>query len=155
MYLILIFRYINKLSELHVSVDNHIDTLAWDDEHNWAEKEELYRKIIKYFDIGKCWEKGVPLLKELAEFYETKMFDYVQLSKTLREEAKFFDNIMKTQRKNSEFFRIGYYGQAFPPFVRVIWKKKLKFEILNFSGNMFLHVLCQRDSENRKQKVGC
>ena len=61
------------------------------------------------------------MLKELAEYYEKKKFNYNKLSETLIKEAKFFENIMKSQRKNAEFFRIGYYGYGFPSFVRVFF----------------------------------
>ena len=42
-------------------------------------KERLYLSIIDLFDKGKCWEEGIPLIKELAAFYE-KSFDYAKLS---------------------------------------------------------------------------
>jgi hypothetical protein len=57
------FRYINKLSEMHVNVDNyieaaytlllHADTLSWENTHEWDKKESEYQKIIQYFDSGK------------------------------------------------------------------------------------------------------
>lgn len=43
-------------------------------------KERLYLRIIEYFDKGKCWEEGIPLIKELATFYEKSSFDYAKLS---------------------------------------------------------------------------
>lgn len=46
----------------------------------WQVKEKLYLDIIEYFDKGKCWEEGLPLIKELAEFYEKQLFDYRKLS---------------------------------------------------------------------------
>ncbi|XP_063705914.1 dedicator of cytokinesis protein 3 isoform X2 [Culicoides brevitarsis] len=132
-------RYIYKLHDLHVSAENFIeagytlklyaDMLNWDKEMlafapNGKEteqsecKEKLYHQIIDYFDKGKCWEKGVPLLKELSFFYETRRFDYVELSKTLNKEALFFQNILHQVRSASEYFRVGFYGQGFPSFVR-------------------------------------
>lgn len=75
-------------------------------------------QIIDYFDKGKCWEKGVPLCKELAFLYETRRFDYVELSKILNKEALFFQNILHQIRSASEYFRVGFYGYGFPLFVR-------------------------------------
>lgn len=46
-------------------------------------KERLYLSIIEYFDKGKCWEEGIPLIKELATFYEKSSFDYAKLSSIL------------------------------------------------------------------------
>lgn len=76
-------------------------------------------QIISYFDKGKCWEKGIPLCKELAMFYERKRFDYNRLSDVLIQEAKFFQNILTQLRPEPEYFRVGYYGTGFPSFVRV------------------------------------
>lgn len=75
--------------------------------------------IFSYFDKGKCWEKGVPLCKELANFYETKLYDYNKLSDVLTTEAKFFQNILTQIRPEPEYFRVGFFGKGFPLFVRV------------------------------------
>lgn len=106
----------------------------------WQRKENLYQEvsvlasadsatffshffrspqILKNFDKGKCWEKGIPLCKELAIFYETKRFDYNCLSHILILEAKFFQNILTQIRLEPEYFRVGFYGMGFPLFVRV------------------------------------
>lgn len=74
---------------------------------------------MKNFDKGKCWEKGIPLCKELAEFYETKRFDFDALSEILILQAKFFQNILTQIRPEPEYFRVGFYGLGFPLFVRV------------------------------------
>lgn len=76
-------------------------------------------QILKNFDKGKCWEKGIPLCKELAEFYETKRFDFDALSEILILQAKFFQNILTQIRPEPEYFRVGFYGLEFPLFVRV------------------------------------
>ncbi|KAL1512882.1 hypothetical protein ABEB36_002392 [Hypothenemus hampei] len=132
-------RYIYKLHDLHLSAENYTeaaftmklyaDQLSWSNNHlvsdpnypNHTEcqvKELLYRQIINYFDKGKCWEKGIPLLKELANLYETIFFDYKQLSDILKCQAKFYDNILTQLRPEPEYFRVGFYGQSFPLFVR-------------------------------------
>lgn len=79
---------------------------------------QLYMKSIAYFDRGKCWEKGIPLCKELAEFYETRLYDYSKLSHILRMQASFYDHILTQLRPEPEYFRVGFYGQGFPLFLR-------------------------------------
>jgi len=126
---------------LHFNAENYIeagftlklyaDMLSWDNDtltflpHDnngqpeWKRKEKLYQQIISYFDKGKCWEKGVPLSKELANFYETKLYDYNKLSDILITEAKFFQNVLTQIRPEPEYFRVGFFGKGFPLFVRV------------------------------------
>ncbi|KDR16623.1 Dedicator of cytokinesis protein 3, partial [Zootermopsis nevadensis] len=127
------------LHDLHLPAENYTeagftmklyaDQLSWtartlvSDPHypgqqEWQRKEQLYHQIIKYFDSGKCWEKGIPLCKELAELYERRLFDYAKLSQILRTQAKFFDNILTQLRPEPEYFRVGFYGLSFPLFVR-------------------------------------
>lgn len=79
-------------------------------------------QILKNFDKGKCWEKGIPLCKELADFYETKRFDYNRLSDILTLQAQFTQKILIEIRPDPEYFRVGFYGMDFPLFVRVSWK---------------------------------
>ncbi|KAJ8981636.1 hypothetical protein NQ317_000864 [Molorchus minor] len=131
-------RYIHKLHDLHLSAENYTeaaftlklytDQLTWSNNlvldpnypnHSECQvKEILYRQIINYFDKGKCWEKGIPLLKELASLYETIFFDYKLLSDILKCQATFYDNILTQLRPEPEYFRVGFYGLSFPLFVR-------------------------------------
>ncbi|XP_053971096.1 dedicator of cytokinesis protein 3 isoform X2 [Hylaeus volcanicus] len=132
-------RYIYKLHDLHLAAENYTeagftmklyaDQLGWssatlppDHSHpqqpEWQRKELLYHKIIHYLDRGKCWEKGIPLCKELAVLYETKLYDYAKLSHVLKLQAKFLDNILTQLRPEPEYFRVGFYGLSFPLFVR-------------------------------------
>ncbi|XP_066601007.1 dedicator of cytokinesis protein 3 isoform X2 [Prorops nasuta] len=132
-------RYIYKLHDLHLAAENYTeagftmklyaDQLGWgsnilppDHTHpqqpEWQRKELLYLKIIHYLDRGKCWEKGIPLCKELAILYETKLYDYAKLSHVLKLQAKFLDNILTQLRPEPEYFRVGFYGLSFPLFVR-------------------------------------
>lgn len=134
-------RYIYKLHDLHFPAENfteagftlklYADQLSWNNtplagdpdcpNQNVSEctrKQQLYYQIINYFDKGKCWEKGIPLCKELAELYEKKLFDYAKLSNILKTQAKFFDNILTQLRPEPEYFRVGFYGRSFPMFVR-------------------------------------
>lgn len=74
---------------------------------------------LSFHHILQCWEKGIPLCKELAELYERRLFDYAKLSQILQTQAKFFDNILTQLRPEPEYFRVGFYGLSFPLFVRV------------------------------------
>lgn len=104
-----------------LSWDRETLTFSPHDPHGqpeWQRKELLYHEIIRYFDKGKCWEKGIPLCKELAILYETRRFDYNSLSEILTMEAKFFQNILTQLRPEPEYFRVGFFGTGFPLFVR-------------------------------------
>ncbi|XP_064489712.1 dedicator of cytokinesis protein 3-like isoform X2 [Ornithodoros turicata] len=153
-------RYIYKLCDLHLPAENyteaaftlklHSDLLSWSDnmlradEHyreqpEWQRREALYSRIIDYFDKGKCWEKGIPLCKELAELYEKKVFNYEKLSSILKTQAQFFDNILNQLRPEPEYFRVGFYGIGFPLFLRnkVFVYRGLEYEkIIAFTQRM-------------------
>ena len=85
-------------------------------------------KIIDYFEKDKQWEFAIPLCKELANLYEKKVFDYAKLSGILRKEANLFEKVISSNedglRFEPEYFRVGFYGQGFPLFLRV--SKKVK-----------------------------
>jgi hypothetical protein len=59
----------------------------------------------------------------LAELYEKKVFDYSKLSGILRKQASLFEKVISSNedglRFDSEYFRVGFYGQGFPLFLRV------------------------------------
>uniref|UniRef100_A0A8B9EFC4 Dedicator of cytokinesis protein 2 n=1 Tax=Anser cygnoides TaxID=8845 RepID=A0A8B9EFC4_ANSCY len=137
-------RYLYKLKDLHISYENytegaytlllHARLLKWSDEANTAPmqglhspslhtqrqlKEALYNQIINYFDQGKMWEEAIHICKELAEQYESEIFDYEMLSEILQREAKFYEKILKVLRPSPDYFAVGYYGQGFPTFLRV------------------------------------
>ncbi|NXQ31423.1 DOCK2 protein, partial [Alaudala cheleensis] len=101
-------RYLYKLKDLHISYENytegaytlllHARLLTWSEESNAAPvpgphglhlhtqrqlKEALYNQIIEYFDQGKMWEEAIHICKELAEQYESHLFDYEMLSDIL------------------------------------------------------------------------
>ncbi|NXW07367.1 DOCK2 protein, partial [Fregetta grallaria] len=136
-------RYLYKLKDLHISYENytegaytlllHAQLLKWSDEANTAPmqglhslslhtqrqlKEALYNQIIDYFDQGKMWEEAIHICKELAEQYESEVFDYEMLSDILQREAKFYEKILKVLRPSPDYFAVGYYGQGFPTFLR-------------------------------------
>ncbi|KAE8611915.1 hypothetical protein XENTR_v10012636 [Xenopus tropicalis] len=131
-------RYIHKLCDLHLQAESYTEAaftlllywelLQWEErplreflhypaQSEWQRKEGLSRKIIHYFNKGKCWEFGIPLCRELAAQYE-KLYDYQSLSWILKMEASYYDHIMDQQRLEPEFFRVGFYGKKFPFFLR-------------------------------------
>uniref|UniRef100_A0A8C4SZG3 Dedicator of cytokinesis 3 n=1 Tax=Erpetoichthys calabaricus TaxID=27687 RepID=A0A8C4SZG3_ERPCA len=131
-------RYIHKLCDMHLQAENYTEAaftlllywelLNWEDrplreflhypaQSEWQRKEGLCRKVIHYFNKGKCWEYGIPLCRELACQYEA-LYDYQSLSWIRKMEAAYYDNIMEQQRLEPEFFRVGFYGRKFPFFLR-------------------------------------
>nr|XP_033781897.1 dedicator of cytokinesis protein 3 isoform X1 [Geotrypetes seraphini] len=131
-------RYIHKLCDMHMQAENYTEAaftlllywelLQWEDrplrdflhypaQTEWQRKETLCRKIIHYFNKGKCWEFGIPLCRDLAYQYEN-LYDYQSLSWIRKMEATYYDNIMEQQRLEPEFFRVGFYGKKFPFFLR-------------------------------------
>ncbi|XP_069872785.1 dedicator of cytokinesis protein 5 isoform X1 [Dipodomys merriami] len=136
-------RYLYKLRDLHRDCENyteaactlllHAELLQWSDKPcmpyllqrdtyyvgtQQELKEKLYQEIISYFDKGKMWEKAIKLSKELAETYESKVFDYEGLGSLLKKRASFYENIIKAMRPQPEYFAVGYYGLGFPAFLR-------------------------------------
>ena len=98
----------------------------YDLERNGVRKSKLFKlylKIIDYFDKDKQWEHAIPLCKELSELYEKKVFDYAKLSGILRKQAGLFEKVISSNeeglRFDPEYFRVGFYGQGFPLFLRV------------------------------------
>ncbi|XP_034725347.1 dedicator of cytokinesis protein 3-like [Etheostoma cragini] len=131
-------RYIHKLCDMHLQAENYTEAaftlllywelLHWDQrplkdflhypaQTEWHRKEGLCRKVIHYFNKGKCWEFGIPLCRDLAFQYES-LYDYQSLSWIRKMEAAYYDNIMEQQRLEPEFFRVGFYGRKFPFFLR-------------------------------------
>ncbi|ESO85959.1 hypothetical protein LOTGIDRAFT_176045 [Lottia gigantea] len=135
-------RYITKLYELHVGAKNYVEAgltlqlyaqqiLDWKydvfpadskypSQEEWERKETLYLEIIDCFDKGQAWEYGIPLCKELAVLYETRLFNYKKLSDILQKQAQFFTNILEgiAKIRDPSYYRVAYYGKSFPPFVR-------------------------------------
>uniref|UniRef100_A0A665WM75 Dedicator of cytokinesis 1 n=1 Tax=Echeneis naucrates TaxID=173247 RepID=A0A665WM75_ECHNA len=134
-------RYLYKLCDLHKECDNYTEAaytlllhakllkhepsnthLTQRDGYQATTqgqlKDQLYQQIINYFDKGKMWEEAIILGKELAEQYENEMFDFEQLSASLRKQAQFYENIVKVIRPKPDYFAVGYYGMGFPSFLR-------------------------------------
>uniref|UniRef100_A0A7N6F7I4 Dedicator of cytokinesis 1 n=1 Tax=Anabas testudineus TaxID=64144 RepID=A0A7N6F7I4_ANATE len=95
--------YLYKLCDLHKECDNYTEA---------AYTLLLHAKLLK------MWEEAIILGKELAEQYENEMFDFEQLSASLRKQAQFYENIVKVIRPKPDYFAVGYYGMGFPTFLR-------------------------------------
>uniref|UniRef100_A0A8C7PXN9 Dedicator of cytokinesis 2 n=1 Tax=Oncorhynchus mykiss TaxID=8022 RepID=A0A8C7PXN9_ONCMY len=133
-------RYLYKLRDLHMAVENYTEAaytlllhsrlLKWSEDQcspqfevrscqtQRQQKESLYETIIGYFDKGKMWEEAITLCKELADQYEMEVFEYELLSQSLKQQARFYENIMTILRPKPDYFAVGYYGQGYPPFLR-------------------------------------
>ncbi|KOB78102.1 Dedicator of cytokinesis protein 3 [Operophtera brumata] len=107
-------RYVYKLHDLHMASDNFVEAgctllVGVDPEYpetpEWKRKEAIYNQVLQYFDRGKCWEKGLPLLRELATLYEVKLCDYASWAHCLRTHATFLDSVMEQLRPEPEYFR--------------------------------------------------
>ncbi|XP_071162209.1 dedicator of cytokinesis protein 4-like isoform X6 [Mytilus edulis] len=148
-------QYIKKLYDLHNSSRNYVEAgltlqlyvqlLEWKSDEIHSEmgfhpepqcdrKEKLLKEIIECFDKGKLWEYGIPVCKDLASYYESRLM-YRKLSEILQREASFFTKILDGvqvndtgtssqeqpkfyPRQQSAYFRVAYYGMSFPPFVQ-------------------------------------
>ncbi|XP_065184733.1 dedicator of cytokinesis protein 2-like isoform X1 [Sycon ciliatum] len=139
----MVIRYIYKLSSLHLQAQNyseaafslllHTSILKWEDlpvsahgefpsyakaRSEYELKELIFKDIIEYFDKGKLWECAIPLCKELALQCEMITFDYEQLSGIHKTISKLYHDIMHSVRGKAEYYRVGFYGTLFPPFLR-------------------------------------
>ncbi|XP_067931500.1 dedicator of cytokinesis protein 4-like isoform X2 [Watersipora subatra] len=136
-------KYVYKLRDLNSKHGFHTEaaftlllkasTLEWTDQHlvrdmscpaqkEWERKEQYYLDIISYFDKGRCWEHAIPLCKELSAFYENQVYDFVKLQNLLSRQAGLLRKIVPgdaaASRLPSNYYRIAFYGQAFPRFLQ-------------------------------------
>ncbi|XP_026884955.2 dedicator of cytokinesis protein 5 isoform X1 [Electrophorus electricus] len=138
-------RYLYKLRDLHLDCENyteaaytlllHAELLEWSEKlcaphliprgalgapacTQQELKERLFQEIICYLDKGKMWEKAIEMSKQLGKMHENQIFDFMELSHLLKQQAQFYENIMHAMRPQPEYFAVGYYGQSFPSFLR-------------------------------------
>ncbi|XP_063703271.1 dedicator of cytokinesis protein 1 isoform X2 [Culicoides brevitarsis] len=106
-------------------------------------KEQLHHYIIELFDKGRMWETALDVCKELAYQFETETYDYKGLSELHKRMSGFYQKILNEYntkdtkdtketkdpkdakddkpsmiRVGCEYFRVGFYGQGFPEFLR-------------------------------------
>lgn len=136
-------KYVNKLCDLHLEFENyaeagftlrlHSNLLLWNDtplspllasqrlmhcKTHRQLKDELYHKILELFDRGKMWECALDMCKELAKQYEEEVYDYAKLSETHQKMAGLYAKILNEMRHDCEYFRVAFYGNGFPEFLR-------------------------------------
>jgi len=63
--------------------------------------------------------------KELQQYYEAVSFEYEKLGNLLDKVSKFYQSIIKEDRAESEYFRVGFYGLDFPSFLQVQFLQQL------------------------------
>ncbi|XP_060568206.1 dedicator of cytokinesis protein 4-like isoform X4 [Ruditapes philippinarum] len=105
------------------------EEMKYKQERERDRKEMLYTQIVNCFDKGKVWEYALPLCKDLAEYYERNL-DYKKLGDILKQQASFYGKILEGvpgeeqgeqtfyPRQDPSYYRVSYYGQSFPAFVR-------------------------------------
>jgi len=136
----LTLKYVHRLVDLHKEMGHfaeagftlilHADMLEWTnkklkpmkDEGNdrfpaqteRQRKEQVYMKILDYFDTGEQWEHAISYAKELAKDYEDNSFQYDKLSGLYTKISTFYQRIAKGGRTLPQYFKVGYYGLEFP-----------------------------------------
>ncbi|XP_022903729.1 dedicator of cytokinesis protein 1 isoform X3 [Onthophagus taurus] len=178
-------RYVYKLCDLHKECMNfteaaftlqlHTKLLEWStdplspllridrDKYRSAKnhrelKEILYQEMIEYFSKGNMWECALEKCQELVKQYEEETFDYEQLCSLHKQMAEFYSNIMKNyiKRPSPEYFRVGYFGQGFPNFIRnkvFIYRGKDYERISEFSARI-LNIFPNATSFNKLTPPG-
>ncbi|XP_050973094.1 dedicator of cytokinesis protein 5 [Labeo rohita] len=136
-------RYLYKLRDLHLDCENYTEAaytlllhaellewsekpcaphlIPWDGTQGCTQqelKERLFQEIMCNLDKGKMWEKAIEMAKQLVKLHENQMFDFIELSQLLKQQAQYYENIMHAMRPQPEYFAVGYYGQGFPTFLR-------------------------------------
>lgn len=161
----LYLRYLYKLVQLHKECENYIEAahslmlharlLSWSNKaissalrsdsylncltHREL-KEKLYLEIIYYFDKGQLWEDCNRLCKELLYQYEHEFFDYNKLANLHLQMNGFYKNIMESFRPDPEYFRVYFYGDGFPSFIRgksYIFRGKAYENLRDFHKRLF------------------
>lgn len=81
-------------------------------------KEALLQSAVKYFGQGKAFECGIEQCDNLIQWYRHQIFDYPKLRSILEVQASYFGNIVDELRPAREYFRVGFFGQGFPKYLR-------------------------------------
>ncbi|KAG2388429.1 hypothetical protein C9374_000593 [Naegleria lovaniensis] len=139
------FKYIHMLAKIHENNSNFVEagmallkhaeklsfllnantlqnkvlpalSAEYPEEFEFRRKEKLYLQAMKYFDLGKDWERAIKLSRELAPIYESKTFEYKKLSDLMRSQGEWFQKIFEQKRFFASYFFVGYYGKGFEPY---------------------------------------
>lgn len=174
-------RYLNKLYELHLDCDNYTEAaytlelytslLKWSDDslsqllrsdkyplsktHRQL-KEQLYYTIIENYSKGKMWECAITKCQELAEQFQQETYDYERLSELHKNMAVFYEDIIKKERAEPEYFRVGYYGLGFPQFLqnKVFIYRGKEYEHLTEFNTRILNIFPKAELLNKLTPPG-
>ncbi|KAI9824609.1 MAG: hypothetical protein M1832_001699 [Thelocarpon impressellum] len=135
-------RYVHQLAQIQVQSRNsaeaglalrlHAESYEWDptrvvaamvdpdfpEQTAFERKESLYFAMVKHFEDGKSWENALAAYKELADQYESNVFDYAKLARTQRAMAKVHEAVVRGDRQPPRYFRVVYTGLGFPANLR-------------------------------------
>ena len=92
--------------------------LEYPEQSSAARKEALLQEMVKYFGHGKAFECGIEQCDKLVTWYRHRVFDFPKLRSILEVQASYFGSIVSELRAAREYFRVGFYGQGFPPYLR-------------------------------------
>jgi dedicator of cytokinesis protein 3 len=130
-------RYVHQLAKVQIDTRNpveaglalklHADLYDWDtiktvdelsdpvypEQSAFDRKELLYFEMIKHYEEGKSWDNALAAYRELAEQYESNVFDFAKLARTQRAMAKIYEGIAKGERQTPRYFRVVYRGLGF------------------------------------------
>ncbi|XP_065199391.1 dedicator of cytokinesis protein 2-like [Sycon ciliatum] len=81
-------------------------------------KAALLMESITALGKGNLWEKGIEVCEMYSRFLKQNSYDFQRVSEVLRTEASYFESIVSIHRPSREYFRVGYYGRGFWPFLR-------------------------------------
>lgn len=158
-------RYVNKLYDLHVSLENyteaafalklHSDLLQWNDtklnlllrsgRHPNCQthrdlKIKLYSDMISNFEKGLMWENALDLCKELANQFENVIYEYLLLSDLYELMAKYYKKIVENEeRMDPVYFRVAFYGRGFSKYLRnqeFVYRQKAYEQLSDFCKYM-------------------
>lgn len=134
-------RYVHQLAEVQSKQGNkteaglalalHAEQYTWDsvrvvplkdpafpEQPSFERKEQLYFKMIKFFEEGAAWDRALACYQELASQYESSNFDFAKLARTQRSMAIIHEAISKGDWQAPRYFRVIYRGSEFPPSLR-------------------------------------
>lgn len=113
-------RYVHQLASMQSNAGNHTeaglalqlhaDRYQWDttaqvgelkelelpSQSAFERKEALYVHMVQHFELGQCWQKVLAVYKELANQYETNVFDFAKLARAQRAMASVHEKLRRT-----------------------------------------------------------
>ncbi|KAI9804694.1 MAG: hypothetical protein M1833_006769 [Piccolia ochrophora] len=131
-------RYVHQLADVQLrsrspaeaglAIRLHADLYDWDTSKRvpalqdpemptqtaFERKESLYFSMINNYEEGKSWEIALVAYKELAQQYESNVYDFSKLARTQRAMAKVLDAISRGERQQPRYFRVIFKGLGFP-----------------------------------------